>query len=89
MLTRVFPCHAVLDPELFYPDVLMDRCPGELLWFFARICAFCAIPCSVYSYEFLFFSHRMLSEMGYRLSGSGLKRGLKNLIFLSGIGSGF
>ena len=39
--------------------------------------------------SFFSFSYRMLSEMGYRLSGSGLKRGLKNHIFLSGIGSGF
>ena len=29
------------------------------------------------------------SEMGYRFSGSGLKRGLKNNIFWSEIGSGF
>ena len=29
------------------------------------------------------------SEMGYRFSGSGLKRGMKNPIFWSEIGSGF
>ena len=34
-----------------------------------------------------FLSER--SEKGYRFSGSGLKRGMKNNIFLSEIGSGF
>ena len=84
-----FPWHAVLDPELLYPDVLMDHCPGVLSWFFARICAFCAILCSVYSCDFFFFFIQDALWNGIQLSGSGLKRGMKNHIFLSGIGSGF
>ena len=28
----LFSCHAVLDPELFYPDALMDRWPGVVSW---------------------------------------------------------
>ena len=63
MLFVSFPRHAVLDPELLYPDVLMDRWPGMVFVGFRPGCApFCAVLCSVYSRV---FSHRMPSFCPY------------------------
>ena len=52
MLFVSFPRHAVLDPELFYPDVLMDRWPGVVFAPDVRR----VLRCSLFSLQQSFFT---------------------------------
>ena len=49
----LFPCHAILDPEFFYPDILMDHWSHVALLFFAPdVYHFALFFAKFHSYEF-------------------------------------